>query len=106
MNYKKISEVLTFLKKHAISKKKKSCFLVGTTKKKSRQDYYFTPYRESQKTVYTGAIVYDNRTARKLAKKIDGKVNYVFVDIEKKITNKKDDLAIIAMAQSEIKSNF
>ena len=98
MKYKKISEVLSFLKKHAISKKKKSCFLVGTTKKKSRQDYYFTPYRESQKTVYTGAIVYDNRTARKLAKKIDGKVNYVFVDIEKKITNKKDDLANIERA--------
>ena len=95
MDYNKINEILSFLKKHTKLKKKKSCFLFGTTKKKTNQNYYLTPYRESQKTIYAGAILYGNRTAKKLAKKIDGKVNYIFVDIEKKITNKKDVLTNI-----------
>ena len=95
MNYNKINEVLSFLKKQTKLKKKKSCFLIGTTKKKINQNYYLTPYRESQKTIYAGVILYDNRTAKKLAKKIDGKVNYIFVDIEKKITNEKDVLTNI-----------
>jgi hypothetical protein len=95
MDYKKIDEVLSFLKKQSKLKKKKTCFLVGTTKKRSNQNYYITPYRESQKTIYAGAILYDNETAKKLANKIDGKVNYIFVDIEKKATNKKNILVNI-----------
>ena len=95
MNYNKINEVLKSLKNYASLKKKKSCFLVGTTKKKSFRNFFLTPLRESQKTIYAGAILYGNRTAKKLAKKIDGKVNYIFVDIEKKITNKKDILTNI-----------
>ena len=95
MNYNKINEVLSFLKKQTKLKKKKSCFLIGTTKKKINQNYYLTPYRESQKTIYAGVILYNNRTAKKFAKKIDGKVNYIFVDIEKKITNEKDVLTNI-----------
>ena len=90
MNYNKINEVLKSLKNYAGLRKKKSCFLVGTTKKKSFRNFYLTPLRESQKTIYAGAIIYDNETAEKIAKKIDGKVDYVFIDIEKKITNKRD----------------
>ncbi len=95
MNYKKINEILSFLKKQSKLKKKKSCFLFGTTKKRINQSYYLTPNRESQKTIYAGAILNGNRIAKKLAKKIDGKVNYIFVDIEKKSTNKKDILTNI-----------
>ena len=95
MSYNKINEVLSFLKIQSKLKKKKSCFLFGTTKKKTNQNYYLTPYRESQKTIYAGAILYGNRVAKKLAKKIDGKIDYIFVDIEKKITNKKDTLTNI-----------
>ena len=91
----KIDEVLRSIKKRANLKRKKSCFLIGTTKKNSFKNFYLTPLRESQKTIYAGAIAYDNQTAIKLAKKIDGKVNYVFIDIEKKITNKNDILTNI-----------
>ena len=38
MDYKKIDEVLSFLKKQSKLKKKKTCFLVGTTKKRSNQN--------------------------------------------------------------------
>ena len=95
MDYNKINEILSFLKKQTKLKKKKSCFLFGTTKKRINQSYYLTPNRESQKTIYAGAILNGNRIAKKLAKKIDGKVNYIFVDIEKKSTNKKDILTNI-----------
>ena len=95
MNYNEINGVLSFLNKQARLKKKKSCFLFGTTKKRINQNYYLTPNRESQKTIYAGAILYGNRITKKLAKKIDGKVNYLFVDVEKKSTNKKDILTNI-----------
>ena len=107
MNYNKINEVLKSLKNYASLKKKKSCFLVGTTKKKSFRNFYLTPLRESQKTVYAGAIIYDNETAEKIAKKIDGKVDYVFIDIEKKITNKKDLFTNIErVVKSEIQKSI
>ena len=95
MNYNEINEVLSSLNKQSKLKKKKSCFLFGTTKKRINQNYYLTPNRESQKTIYAGAILNGNRIAKKLAKKIDGKVNYLFVDVEKKSTNKKDILTNI-----------
>ena len=97
----KINKILTTLKNNSLLKKKKTCFLIGTTKKKSSYRYYLTPFRESQKTFYAGAIVYDNNTAKNLTKKIDGKVDYIFVDIEKKITNKKDILVNIERATKE-----
>ena len=107
MNYNKINEVLKSLKNYAGLRKKKSCFLVGTTKKKSFRNFYLTPLRESQKTVYAGAIIYDNETAEKIAKKIDGKVDYVFIDIEKKITNKKDLFTNIErVVKSEIQKSI
>lgn len=106
MNYNKVNEILKSLKKYAVLKKKKTCFLIGTTKKNSLSNFYLTPLREGQKTIYAGAIIYDNETAIKLAKKIDGKVNYVFIDIEKKITNRKDVFTNIErVVKGEIKKS-
>ena len=73
MNYNKVNKILSFLKKQSKLKKKKSCFLVGTTKKRTNQNYYLTPYRESQKTIYAGAILNGNRAAKKLATDLAGK---------------------------------
>jgi hypothetical protein len=107
MNFNKVKVILKTLKIHSKLKKKKSCFLIGTTKKKSNENFYLTPLRESQKTIYAGAVIYDNETAIKLAKKIDGKVNYVFIDIEKKIVNKKDVFTNIErVVKGEIKKSI
>ena len=51
------------------------------TQKKFSNKFYLTPYRKSKN--YMGAIVNNNKTAKDIAKKIDGNVNYVFADIEK-----------------------
>ena len=95
MKYDKIDSLLELIISKAKKKRKKTCFLIGTTIKKNSQSFYLTPYRESQKTLYMGAIVYNNKAAEDIAKRIDGRVNYVFVDIEKKISNKMDILTNI-----------
>ena len=102
MKYDKIDYYLKLLKTNAKKKRKKTCFLIGTTTKKFSQSFYLTPYRESQKTLYMGAVIYDNQTARNIAQKIDGKVDYVFVDIEKKIKNTLDILVNVEKATKEV----
>lgn len=102
MKYNKIDNFLKLIKDKAKKKKKKTCFLIGTTKKKSPKNFYLTPYRESQKTLYMGAIIYNNKTAKEIAQKIDGKVDYVFVDIEKKINNRLDILVNIERSTKEV----
>ena len=102
MQLNKLPNYLKTLNQQAKKKNKKTCFLIGTTKKNSRKDFYFTPMRESQKTLYMGVIVYSNNAAKVISQKIDGKVNYIFVDIEKKIKNKKDILVNIERSTKEI----
>ena len=94
MDYNKINEILSFLKKQT-KLKKKILFFIWDNQKKNKPKLLFNSLYRSQKTIYAGAILYGNRTAKKISKKIDGKVNYIFVDIEKKITNKKDVLTNI-----------
>jgi len=89
---KKLEKFLKHLQKLALKKKKKTCFLISSTKKNYKKNYFISPFRESEKTVYLGAIVFDNNTARKIALCVNGKVDYVFVDIEKKTSNKTDKL--------------
>jgi len=102
MKYDKIDSLLKLITSKARKKRKKTCFLIGTTTKKISQSFYLTPYRESQKTLYMGAIVYSNKIAQDIAKRIDGHVNYVFVDIEKKISNKMDILTNIERSTKKI----
>jgi len=47
--------------------------------------YYRIPFRTAEDMVYTGFIVRDVDTAVKVARIIDGCVDYIFVDAEKKI---------------------
>jgi|GEM_PF-953555 len=47
--------------------------------------YYLTPLRETNTLIYGGAVVRDVATAYEIARYVDGKTDYVFVDAEKKI---------------------
>ena len=72
--------------------KKKKVFFFGSTVKKETNTFYITNIRENKKFIYFGAIIYNDYHAKTIAKKIDGKFDYAFVDLEKKVSskNKKD----------------
>ena len=101
MELKKINKILNILKKFSKKKKKRKCFLISNTSKKISQPFFVTPLRESKKSIYSGVVVFENKAAEEIAKKIDGKVDYVYVDLEKKISNKKDKLVNIERAVKE-----
>jgi len=61
-------------------------FVIGNTSDKfTKGSFYETPVRESSEIIYGGVVVRDVATAKKIATLVDGKVDYIFVDDEKKI---------------------
>ena len=65
-------------------------FMIGNTTKLEKRKFYFTPIRITEKMVLCGVIVYSESYAKLAAKYIDGKVDYVLVDAEKKIPPKRN----------------
>lgn len=68
-----------------ISKKKRKIriFIISNTADKSVSKY-LTPIRESLNCIYAGAVVYDDNTAKKICLFLKKKIDYIFVDTEKK----------------------
>ena len=77
-------EMLTALAKR---EEKKTGFVIGNTAKSVSQKPYTVPIRNTPLIVTGGVIVYSEQEAVKLASMVDGKVDYLFVDSEKKIAN-------------------
>jgi hypothetical protein len=69
--------------------RKKICFFLGNTKKFDKKKFFFTPIRENKNFIFFGAIVYSDKISKKILKIIDGKVDLILIDIEKKIEFKK-----------------
>jgi len=67
--------------------RKKTVFLIGNTIKVEDAKFYLTPIRNYAQVVLSGVIVYSEEIAKKIAKEVDGLVDYVFVDAEKKISD-------------------
>ena len=79
-----------FEAKKLANKKKKLAFLIGNTIKIDKGNYYFTPPRITDKLVVFGIIVFNESIAIDVCKFLDGKVDIIFVDAEKKIFPKKN----------------
>ena len=61
-------------------------FVIGNTSGRfDRGRFYVTPLRETHTLMYGGVIVRDVDTAVEVARMVDGKVDYILVDSEKKI---------------------
>jgi len=71
---------------------KKTIFLIGNTAKIHENDFYITPIRNYSQSVVTGVIVYSENIAKKIINQVDGKVDFIFVDAEKKIEDKNSIL--------------
>ena len=86
------TRLLLELKKiKSISKRnrKKTAFIIGNTAKFEKAGYYFTPIRVTEKLVSVGIIIFRENLAKIITKIVDGKVDYIFADAEKKILSKK-----------------
>jgi hypothetical protein len=85
--------------------KKKKVFYFGNTTKKETTKFYLTNIQENRKFIYFGAIIFNNKSASKIAQLIDGKVDFVLVDIEKKVISlkKNDTINIERAVKEEIK---
>ncbi|MFA5059712.1 MAG: NAD(P)-binding domain-containing protein [Candidatus Omnitrophota bacterium] len=71
-------------------------FCIGNTAKMHDKNLYFTPIRETSLMVTAGVIVYRPKEAAQITRAIDGKVDYILVDAEKRIpgvTTTKNDWA-------------
>jgi hypothetical protein len=84
----KIKEVLNKVRSIAFLEKKTTVFLIGNTVKVEDVEFYLSPIRNYKQFVVAGAIVFSENAAKEIAKTIDGLVNYVFVDSEKKILDR------------------
>ena len=82
----KFKKELASLVSLAVKKNKKTAIFIGTTVKKT--DFYSSKVRISEHFCYIVAIVFSNKDCINLCKIIDGKVDVVFYDLEKKNTIK------------------
>ena len=84
---KRIREIIFLAKKN----KKLSGFIIGNTSKSHlKSKFYFTPIRSTEKMILSGIIIYSESYAKVASKYLDGKVDYVLVDSEKKLPPKKN----------------
>ena len=84
---KSISFALKEIAEIGKKERKKTVFLIGNTTKVETSDFYLTPVRNYGQVVLSGVIVYSEKIAKKIAIEVDGLVDYVFVDAEKKISD-------------------
>ncbi|SVB86622.1 uncharacterized protein METZ01_LOCUS239476 [marine metagenome] len=85
---KLINEVVKKITAIGKKERKKTVFLIGNTIKVEDAKFYLTPIRNYAQVVLSGVIVYSEEIAKKIAKEVDGLVDYIFVDAEKKISDK------------------
>ena len=79
-----VNQLTELAKKH----KKKTAFFIGSTAKVNKGSFYFTPVRELTSVFFAGAVVYSEHQAFEICRDVDGKVDIILVDAEKKILSK------------------
>jgi hypothetical protein len=83
----KTNELVSKIAHVAASEGKKTGFMIGNTAKVDRHGMYFTPMRKTRSMVLGGAIVYSENQAIEIAKIVDGNLEYILVDAEKKVAD-------------------
>ena len=92
---KDIKSTIIKIKKIAKLNNKISCVFLGNTVQKEKATFYITPIRENKKFVFCSVILFNDFVANKVAKMMDGHVNYILVDTEKKIQTKNTNLGLV-----------
>jgi hypothetical protein len=80
--------------------------LIGSTVKKVKNDnYYITPIRNTGTMIVGGVIVYNEQQAINIAKRIDGEVDYILVDVEKKTPRSKSDYGDVPNIERRVREH-
>ena len=82
---KRAQDIVRIIKETAEAENKLTGFFIGNTAKIDSNGLYFTPIRNTSVMIAGGVIVYSEQQAIDIAKAIDGEVEYILVDAEKKI---------------------
>ena len=98
-----INQQIKKIKLQAKLNKKLTGFIIGNTSKEHNKEYYLTPIREFNQIIVGGVIIYNEKIASIISKLIDGKVNFIFVDSEKKISKSNIYLGETANIERTIK---
>ena len=101
----RVTEILDDVIKLATSEKKLTGFCIGNTRKEKSTGLYFTPIRNTIKLVAGSVIVCSVEQAKEIAAQVDGKVDYVFVDTEKKVSPSQytaDDIGNVERSVREV----
>jgi len=105
MSYKKqVEELLGRVVKKAKQEKKLTGFTIGNTTKIDHHGLYCTPLRETTIMICAGTIVYSEQQAIDIARIVDGKVDYVLVDAEKKIPHEQSP-SVLANIERVVREN-
>ena len=101
--FKDLKKKINLIKKS----KKIKVFYFGNTVKKESSSFYVTSIQENKSFIYFGAIIYNNKIAKKISKIVDGNFNFILVDIEKKVISKdkKEYINIERSVKDTIKKN-
>ena len=88
----KIIDIFNKLNKIKKKTKKKILFSIGNTTKIDTEDYYLIPHRIFKNTIVFGIVVFKDKFAKLSTRLLDGKVDYIMVDAEKKILPKSQEI--------------
>lgn len=97
-----VDKQLSSVRKFSLNKSKKVIYTIGNTRVLDDSIYYVTPIREYEEFIVIGMIVFSENEAKIVLQKIDGLVDYIFIDCEKKSKNNSDGFFNIERLSYEI----
>ena len=100
-----IKKKISLIKKFAKKKKIKTAFIIGNTSKNYTKKYYLTPIRFNSKVIFFGVVVNSEIVVSNIVKLLDGKVDYILVDVEKKISAKNSIDNFVANLERQVREN-
>lgn len=97
-----LKDRLSELKKLKTQSNKTIVFTVGNTRVFQDSNFYFTPIRILDNVVISGIVVFSETEGAEVFKEIDGFVDFIFVDCEKKSKNRKEGLFNLERLSTEL----
>jgi hypothetical protein len=102
--FRGIKKIVKLISSESKKMKKKSALVMITTIRKSKDEFVILPIRRTDNLVCATVAIYNLRSAKQIVNEFDGKIDYIIIDAEQKITGLKNIVKIIIKqtSQSEV----